>query len=160
MIMDNKIIMVLVVVVAVLGGGYFLVSNMNRPSDLAQQNNESTNPTPTPAPSPIPGPQTYEVVYTDAGFAPGTLTIKVGDTVTFENQSSSGMWVGSAMHPSHTVYSGTALAQHCPDVTNTSFDECKSDASGTSWSFTFTKVGSWGYHNHSRALHFGKIIVE
>ena len=88
------------------------------------------------------------------------LTIKVGDTVTWKNQSTQANWVGSAMHPNHILYSGTTLQEHCPDVDNSDFDQCQADKNGDSWSFTFKKAGTWGYHNHMNVKHFGKIIVE
>ena len=161
---------IVLVVVAVLAGGYFLFK-APAPAPITQNINEeaiNTNPEITPIQNnteneidvQITVGKTYDVVYTDAGFSPATLAIKAGDTVNFKNESSSAMWVGSAMHPSHTVYSGTSLQQHCPDIANTSFDQCESSLKGTSWSFTFTKIGSWGYHNHSNSKHFGKITVE
>ena len=84
----------------------------------------------------------------------------MGDMVVFKNQSSAKMWVASAMHPTHIVYGGTSLQAHCPDNENNAFDQCQSNSSGESWEFTFNKSGEWGYHNHSSAQHFGKIIVR
>ena len=66
------------------------------------------------------------------------------------------MWVASAQHPTHTAYAGTSLSQHCDDATDTSFDQCKS---GSSYSFTFNKAGTWAYHNHSNSSHFGRVLV-
>jgi len=80
--------------------------------------------------------------------------------VTFVNQSSNSFWPASALHPTHTVYSGTSLEEHCPDAANESFDACGPIAAGSSWSFTFNKSGSWNYHDHLNASHFGKIVVE
>lgn len=105
-------------------------------------------------------PASHTVTYTNAGYAPAELKIKTGDTVVFKNQSSNQVWTGSAMHPSHMVYGGTSLQQHCPDTDNNDFDQCKAEGAGTQWSFTFTKKGTWGYHNHMNSSHFGKIIVE
>ena len=104
--------------------------------------------------------QKHEVIYSDSGYSPSTLSIKSGDTVEFKNQSASSMWTASAMHPVHTVYGGTSLQTHCPDAANVSFDECASAQPDQSWSFTFNKKGTWGYHNHVNPSHFGKIIVE
>jgi hypothetical protein len=70
------------------------------------------------------------------------------------------MWVASANHPSHTAYNGTSLREHCPDTANSAFDECSATAAGTSWSFTFDKTGSWGFHNHVNASEYGKVIVQ
>ena len=168
----NKIITAIIIIVIILGGGYFLFKGNVAPqlnptpstspeatTSPLPTSNEPTS-TPSPTSTPTPQSQTKEVIYTNAGFSPSTLTIKAGETVTFKNQSSFGMWVGSAMHPNHAAYSGTSLQQHCPDTSNIAFDQCQSGAPGTSWSFTFTKKGTWGYHNHSSANHFGKIIVE
>jgi len=164
--MNKNIIIVAVLVIAVLLlGGYFLFK-LNNPSTVANQpeNQNQAPQEPVDATGDVPQeplpPVTHEVMYTNNGFTPSTITIKTGETVVFKNESSSGMWVGSAMHPSHTVYSGTSLQEHCPDIANTSFDQCASAQPGQSWSFTFNKAGSWGYHNHVGSSHFGKIIVE
>lgn len=157
--MNKKIIIMVIIVAVAIVGGYFLLKQ-NNPTSVSEQSSAPQQLNTSPESQNNQTQTKNGVVYTDAGFSPAELTIKVGDTVTFVNQSSGGMWVGSAMHPSHTVYSGTTLQQHCPDPANTSFDECQSDGPGTLWSFAFTKVGTWGYHNHVNAKHFGKIIVE
>jgi len=163
--MNQKIIIAVIVILLLAVGGWFLINAMNAPAD---QTNQQTN-TNGQQQNPVvdvevgvnpPVPASHEVIYTDAGYAPTTLTIKTGDTVVFKNQSSGGMWTGSAMHPTHTAYSGTNVQQHCPDLENDDFDECKSDQPGNSWSFTFKKAGEWGYHNHVKSNHFGKIIVQ
>jgi plastocyanin len=96
------------------------------------------------------------VTLTDDGFSPETLTIKAGQTVTFVNQSNGGMWVTSDPHPTHQGYSGTTKSQHCPDTEGVAFDEC---TVGDSYTFTFQKVGSWGYHNHVLDEQHGTIVV-
>lgn len=101
-------------------------------------------------------PMSAAVTYSSNGFSPAEVTIKKGGTVTWTNQGGGNMWVASAMHPTHTTYSGTTLAQHCDDATDTSFDQCKN---GSSYSFTFDKAGTWAYHNHSNSSNFGKVIV-
>ena len=168
----KKVIATAIVVGMVITGGYFLSKSANQTSKpIDQQTNalqESiTTVTPPTAPeanieinNEVKAEIKNEVIYTDTGFLPSELKIKIGDTVMFKNESSSGMWVGSAMHPSHMVYSGIPLGQHCPDTTNSSFDECASAQPKESWSFTFNKQGTWGYHNHVKSMHFGKIIVE
>ncbi|OGI29268.1 MAG: hypothetical protein A2288_00610 [Candidatus Moranbacteria bacterium RIFOXYA12_FULL_44_15] len=86
------------------------------------------------------------VAYTDAGFSPKTVTVKVGDTVMFRNDSSGGMWVASAPHPVHTDY---------PE-----FDAKKSYVKGEAYSFTFEKSGTWKFHNHLKSTDFGSVTVE
>jgi plastocyanin len=99
------------------------------------------------------------VIYSDRGFSPASLTVPLGTTVTFINQSSRDMWVASAMHPAHTVYSGTSLSEHCPDTANTAFDACAAITSGNSFSFTFNKEGTWKYHNHTNATDYGSVVA-
>jgi len=79
------------------------------------------------------------------GFAPQILRIKKGDTVTFKNQSALPLWIASNPHPLHTGYSG--------------FDSKKSLKSGETYTFTFTRIGSFGYHNEMHLSHKGTIIV-
>lgn len=100
------------------------------------------------------------ITYTDNGFSPNPLTVSVGDTVKFVNDSSHDMWVASAQHPTHTAYSDTTLNEHCPDADNTAFDQCEELSNGESWEFTFDKEGEWAYHNHMRSSDFGKVVVE
>ncbi len=120
----------------------------------------SSTSIPTIATSTSATPKTVTVNYTGSGFSPSSVTIKKGDTVKFVNQNSRGMWVGSAAHPTHEVYDGTNLITHCAAGATTSFDSCKDTPNGSSYSFTFNKVGTWRYHNHSSATHFGAVIVE
>jgi len=104
------------------------------------------------------GSSEHVIVYSDSGYSPSNLTIKQGDVVIFKNESSSGMWTASAIHPTHTVYPGTDI-KNC-GVQEGMFDSCQSFLGGQEWPFVFNEVGEWGYHNHVRASHFGKIIVE
>lgn len=90
----------------------------------------------------IPTIQETVVEKTDAGFAPNSVTIKKGTAVKFVNKSAAPMWVASAPHPTHTDY---------PE-----FDQ---KANGDIFTFTFDKVGSWKYHNHSPFSSGGVVIV-
>lgn len=94
----------------------------------------------------IPAPIEQIVTYRESGFSPATLRVKVGTTVVFKNEESEPMWVASNPHPIHTDYPG--------------FDAKRGYAQGESYSFTFTKPGSWKYHNHLGPSEGGTIIVE
>jgi plastocyanin len=83
------------------------------------------------------------IVYTDSGFRPDNLTVKQGVTVVFINDSNKPMWVASDPHPAHTDYP--------------SLDQL---GNGNEYSFTFTEVGSYPYHNHSLPNDTGIVIVE
>ncbi len=55
------------------------------------------------------------------------------------------MWTASAPHPQHTNYAG--------------FDQLKSVPNGGTYEFTFTKVGTWKYHNHVAPTFTGSVTV-
>jgi plastocyanin len=103
-------------------------------------------------------PMTATITYNGTSYSPSTVTIKKGGTVTWVNSSGGQMWVASAQHPTHTVYSGTNRTAHCPDPENNDFDQCA--GSTGDFSFKFDKAGSWGYHDHINASAFGKVVVE
>lgn len=123
------------------------------PSD---QSEPGLNQTSSPAPD---GNSSNTVYLTASGFQPSELTIEQGETVTWINNASSPMWVGSDRHPTHTQYEGTTLREHCQngDQTGAAFDQC---STGDRFSFTFEKTGEWGYHNHENAGQTGTVIVE
>jgi len=162
----NLIIAIIVVVVLAVGGWWLYSSNMATAPTFTTQPTEQTGEVDNTAQAnpmvdvEVVVAKTHEVIYTNSGYSPSQLTIKVGDTVVFKNQSTTSLWTASGMHPVHSAYSGIALQQHCPDPENNDFDQCKAEAPGASWSFTFTKAGTWGYHDHMSSMNFGKIIVE
>jgi plastocyanin len=85
------------------------------------------------------------VSMTDSGFTPSNITIKKGTKVIFVNNGTKPIWPASNPHPTHTDYPG--------------FDPLEGIAVGQSWSFTFDKVGVWGFHDHLLAFRGGKITV-
>jgi plastocyanin len=89
---------------------------------------------------------TWTVSYTNTGFFPKTITIKKGDTVRFANNSDDDMWVASNPHPIHSDLNG--------------FDSEKSYESNSIFTYTFTKTGTWSYHNHKNSSVEGTIIVK
>ncbi len=153
--------MVLVVVIILVAlGGWYAYAHMKAPQAPAPAA-EETSPAPV-ATSTAQAPAAATITYTDQGFSPKSVTIHQGDSVTFVNNSSHGMWVASGMHPTHTQYDGTDTSEHCKDGTDTTgtFDECTAVNPGTSYTFAFDKVGTWSYHNHVHASDTGTIIVQ
>ena len=108
---------------------------------------------------PIGAPTNATVTYTANGFSPATVTIAKGGTVAFVDQSGAPMYVASDPHPNHNGYDGNSRATHCaPGYSGAKpLDQC---APGSSFSFTFTKTGSWGYHNHVNEADGGTIVVQ
>lgn len=86
------------------------------------------------------------VIYDDNGFTPKALTIKVGSTVTWKNSGNKTMWVASAVHPTH---------QELPGL-----DQLEATGNGTTYNYTFTKPGTWKYHNHVAPSDTGTVVVE
>lgn len=104
-------------------------------------------------------PMSATVTLTSGGFTPNTVTIAKGGTVTFVDQSGRGMWIGADEHPTHTEYDGTSRSQHCAqNYTGAKpFDQC---GTGSTYSFTFTKAGSFDYHDHVAAQRTGTVVVQ
>lgn len=146
----------LLVVVVVIGGVIMLQSNNK--SEAPSLGEEENIAPPMMEEQPQSSPT---VTYTGEGYSSKELKITKGETVTFKNGSSQPMWTASAIHPSHTAYPKTDI-KHCGDATMMTmmFDACAGTPMGASWMFQFNEIGEWGYHNHLRPSHWGKIIVE
>lgn len=163
----NKIATVIAILAIIILGGYFLLKGPQAVAPAEQDisgekiNEPVSSAMPTAGKDEVKERETARLVaYADSGYSPNILTIKAGETVTFQNNSAQNMWTASAMHPTHTAYSGTSLSEHCPDAANLAFDACRGILPGESWSFAFSKTGTWGYHDHLHPALFGKIIVE
>lgn len=86
-----------------------------------------------------------KITYTDNGFEPFTITIKINTNVTFTNKSNGMMWIASNPHPAHTDLPG--------------FDQKNSIGKGGLYTYTFSKIGTWKYHNHNAPEKTGVVIV-
>jgi plastocyanin len=124
------------------------------PSDVPTPNPSQTpppsqtpNPPPPPSqtPSPTPTPSPIIITITSAGYSPSNVSVKSGTKVIFQNNDNKGHWPASNPHPTHTDLPG--------------FDSGKAIPSGGSYSYTFTKVGTWGYHDHLFTNLGGKVTV-
>lgn len=157
--MNGKIAGIVVVVVLIIAGIWYL-SSQNAPATTTVGQTPSTGSQMAPATS-TPTASGVTVTYSSNGFSPANVSISAGTLVTFVNNGSEGMWIASDPHPSHQGYDGTTRSQHCAQNYSgpAPFDECASVPPGGSWSFTFTKVGAWGYHNHADATNAGHVTV-
>ena len=153
-------ILIIAVVIIVLGIGAYVVLGGPATEPVLAPGESAQNETPIPVESDggIGSTPAATVILTNEGFSPATVTINVGDTVRFVNQSTKTMWVGADQHPSHADYDGTTRQEHCP--TGSSFDQCTGTGSGTTWEFTFDTAGTFGYHNHLGAADAGTVIVK
>ncbi|MBI4122870.1 MAG: hypothetical protein HY458_00705 [Parcubacteria group bacterium] len=149
---NTKVIVIAVLFILVLVGGWKLLSN-------------GQVPVPVPASQDTNLPQQevgseVQIKYTDQGFSPAIVNIKKGDAVVWKNESAKDMWPASALHPTHTVYPGSSI-QKCNTAEQPNiFDACALVAPGSSWSFEFLQQGSWKFHNHLFPTEFGTVNVE
>ncbi len=152
--MKNSGVIIAVIVVLVLGAGVFaLTKNKDKASDpgtgltnapqtvgdTAQAQSSEQSATSTEASS------ADTITYSDSGFSPATLTVKSGTTVTIKNDSSRILEFESDPHPDHTDEPELNAGTVSP---------------GKSMTFTVTKTGSHGYHNHLNDDDKGKIVVQ
>lgn len=86
-----------------------------------------------------------DVAITASGFSPSSLTVAAGTTVTWTNTSGGEARIASDPHPTHTDLPGL---------------DSSTLAKGDTFSFTFTQVGSWGYHDHFSPTTRGTIVVQ
>jgi len=130
--MQRKIAIIVVALLVIGAGAYFLI----------KQN--STTPAST---SPAADTQAVAatIEYSDNGFSPQTVTVKSGQSIAIKNDSSSDVQFDSDPHPVHTTNKELNVETVAPGEVKT---------------FTVTKTGSYGYHNHLNPSQQGKIIVE
>ena len=129
----KNIIISIVFLLVVIGGGYWLFKGQTGTTQPSNPTTES-------------GKNSVTVEYSEQGFSPDSITVKSGTTITWVNKGSDPMWVASNPHPVHTNLSG--------------FDALKGTPAGGSYSYTFTKVGKWGYHNHLAPGKTADVVVE
>ncbi len=136
-----------VAALAILGGGVYLYTNsqanMETQTPVTEESEEMT--VADTEDEDAKEEATVEVSYTDTGFEPATLEVEAGTTVTFVNNSTGLMWTASDVHPTHDELPG--------------FDQQEGGEAGTKYSFTFTEVGEWTYHNHLVPTDTGTVVV-
>lgn len=154
--MNNKVVVGLVVLLVGVGAGWYFLQGGKPAPESIKNEEEVLEITATPASEPLTTLGTEpsvtgsvmaktSVSYGTGGFVPNTVTVKIGTTVVWTNQSQSGMWVASAMHPTHQLLPG--------------FDQLKSVSAGSAYEYTFEKVGTWKYHNHMAPADTGTVVV-
>ena len=89
------------------------------------------------------------VTFADSGVSPSMVTIKSGESLTWVNNSSKKVQVGSANHPTHTLNKELTNGEFVTDL-----------APSASATVTLTTKGTWGYHDHLNPSITGKVVVE
>ncbi len=146
--MSKTIVAIVVAVAIVAGGAYVLVHKSGtKTNSTSSSNTQTTSPTNSQSSGSSGSNQNSAatITYSDSGFSPSTLTVKSGTTVTITNNSSSLLQFDSNPHPAHTDDVELNVGTVSP---------------GKSQTFTVTKTGSFGYHNHLNSGDTGMIIVQ
>lgn len=126
----SKIITWIILILVISGiGTYLLFKNNQKTLDSSETAIENSE---------------SSVTIEDFGFITATITIKKGATITWTNKDSVNHMVASNPHPVHTDLPGF---------------ESQILAPGESYSFTFDKVGTFGYHCHLHPSMRGTVIV-
>lgn len=145
--MNEKNIKIVAVVVALVLIAVVVTVLMNSgDSDDAENtnNNTSTGETTGNGDADVAQQETT-ITITEDGYSPLNIVVAEGTTVTFMNESGPARWPASDIHPTHEIY---------PE-----FDPKEEIPAGGSWSFTFDKMGEWGYHDHLTPSITGTITV-
>ena len=135
--------------VVLIGGVLVLMTIVGLYIPYLQTRNIDTG---VPSVATTTGPLT-KVAYTNSGFEPATITVKVGTTVEWTNTSDKLMWIASNPHPSHTDLPGFdergVEGNDVPtDQPQTFVPVAYAHTGVTIFRYTFLRVGHWGYHNH------------
>jgi plastocyanin len=134
--MNNKIIIGVIIAVIVIGGAaYFLNKGNSYQQNMPSQTQTQTNTNPTNGSSVM---AKNGVTIQNMAFSPATLTVKVGDKVTWTNQDSVG---------------------HSSTADDNSFDTGVI-AQGQSGTNTFAKAGTYTYHCSVHPNMKATIIVQ
>ncbi|OGG60361.1 hypothetical protein A3C89_03855 [Candidatus Kaiserbacteria bacterium RIFCSPHIGHO2_02_FULL_50_50] len=154
---------IIILAIIILSVGGFLITR-NAPEAVPESSPEpvvsNTSSESTGVAAPVADAQTtHTVLYTAEGFSPKELSVKAGDTVVWRNMSTTDMWPATAMHPTHTVYPGSAITKCGGSEASQIFDACGPVAAAGEYTFVFSEVGSWKYHNHLNVRDGGTIAV-
>ncbi len=136
-----------VIVITLLGVGGFVLMNRNddTPSTPTSTSDTTTTTTPAETNTEPEKESAAELTYTNDGFTPATLTLKAGTKVKITNESASTLQFYSDPHPTHSEPSDLNLG---------------TINRGESKTFTVTRTGTHGYHNHLNPGDTGTIIVQ
>lgn len=148
-------VVVAAVVIVLLGvGAYAVTSNRSKTGD---NNSQTTTPESSSTKKTEQQPATDKdntsadqgeattIIFTDKGFSPATYSSKVGQAVKVQNSSSMQLQFSSDNHPAHTDEPELNLSVLAP---------------GESASFTPSKAGTWGFHDHLHDQYTGTLTVS
>lgn len=141
-------VLVIIVLLAAAGAAYVLTRPKAADTTATTETTPSTTEVQTtniPTETQEETAEAITITYTASGFSPASVTLKSGQQVTVVNNSGRSLQLSSNPHPAHTQNS---------ELNQSTL------ASGRSQTFTMTKTGTWGYHNHLDDDHTGEITVQ
>ncbi len=154
--MKKSGVLIAVAAVVILAGAAFVISR-GGDEDKA---NKTTSPPPAATISEPPDPSSQInpgisdeafndasviISYNEDGFSPALSTVKPGAKVLVKNTSQRNLDFASDPHPVHTANTELNTGSIPPASVKT---------------FTASKTGTWGFHNHLRPGDTGTITVE
>lgn len=148
MTVATKVILALVIVAALGIGGYAAFHKSGASTAKQTTSTTTTKSSNTSASSETTNPSANvaaTINFSDSGFSPAVTTVKVGDTVQITNTSSQVLQFDSDPHPVHSDE---------PEL------NVGTVAAGQSKTFTVTKAGHWGFHDHLNPSMTGTLDVE
>lgn len=140
-----KKVIVAIVVLVVLGGGAYLLMHKKKSPEPGPLTSNTQNSSNNAGESSSANNAAATITYSDNGFSPSKITVKAGQTVAIKNTSSHDMQFDSDPHPVHTDDTDLNVGVVSPGQTMT---------------FTPTKKGAFGYHNHLNPSDTGTIIIQ
>lgn len=141
--MNRNTVIGIVIFAVLVAGGVFIAQSGDGAESATPAPTQASQPTAQVSPSSEKSSQTVEIG--NDGFSPATLTVPRGTSVIFVNKSGRSVDIASNPHPVHT-----------------NLKELRSNTlqDGASFSFTFDRAGSWGYHDHLRPSVTAKVVVQ
>lgn len=133
----NKTVLIIVVIIVLAGAAFILLKPEKSNAPSTNKNTSSASDSSKPAAATI--------TYDGNTFSSSATTVNSGDAVKVVNSSSKELDFDSDPHPVHTDDPELNAGEIAP---------------GESKTFTLTKKGTWGYHNHLDASQKGEITVK
>lgn len=148
----NIVIAAVVILLVIFGGWYLTRPKPQTPLETSQ----TQTPKPLPTESAATSESTEEAMMEEkegsvvkisaSGFTPKNITIKVGGSVSWENEDNEDHTVNSAPHPTHTLFPIlNQVGLIIPEGTK---------------SVKFTTAGIFKYHDHLNPSLNGTVTVE
>lgn len=144
--MNNKGIIVAIIIFLVIGGGIYFMTSKNVEVPISNEPKTSdttstpppatTTKTPQPSTPPATKPVTYKISISGFAFVQPSLSVKKGDTVVWTNKDSA----------PHTI-TGTGWGSGTINQ-------------GQTYSFTFNSTGTFAYHCNFHPSMTGVVVVS